>query len=1098
MQQQNRQQQTGSNKPTARMQQRQRSSRQAAARTQQHACSSKQAATCKQQQTRSSKQAAACMQQQTVSSNQAAALPLFVGWELKNLPPLSQFKGNKICDYLGVSIYINNGSFCFKKSSKEEGDTRRNRNRVFVFSALPNLNKCLLCVKGLRQKIIPLCCSKQSSKRGSEQQSQQQQQQQQLLLQQQQQQQFDVVVSLALFSSSTRGLSEENQTNPEEHETHADTQTDQRPTAVAAAAAAAVVSSCMLFDGVRELVFPREKTPAFAASFIGFLWFYPSAPLSSLTLVAAVAAVSVGAAAAGLAGALAARPAAASGWSWCLRSGGAGGAAAVAAVVAAAAAVEAYGRRGPHTQDEAAVEKLKEALKWRPFKGVYARPVPNTGDKDSSSIYRCVKDASDPQETTLQAEGIPFFPEIKSPYELLKAAARMYGPNVYLGERTPIRDAAGKQIGLRGFRYFTYADTLRVVEALGRALDQEVEVPLSRFSVEGAKPLRIIGVWSRSRMDWKLVEFAASYRGIVTVPLYDTLGEESVRFIVQRTQMQVVAVEGSKVADALKLKESGIPIKAIISFDPLTKEQQDACKAADVALYHLEMLRKRYLTLPDNKKPEELAQTFEDVATIIFTSGTTGLPKGAVHTNGSLLSFVGSYVESNNRLRVHVGDSTLTYLPLAHIYQRGVDLIVTLLGVRLGFFSGDMLAIVEDLQLFKPTIFIGVPRVFSKILANIKLGISRKHPIVRWLADKAMQVKKNKHKKNPTQLSAFLPDLLFQKVRSTFGGSIRSLSMGSAPMESAQLQDLELYLSASICEGWGMTEAGIAFVQDAEDGVKGTIGGPLKAIEYKVVSLPALRYDATDETPRGELLIRGPCVMREYFLDKEKTEEVLDADGWLKTGDVVEIHPNGAVRIIDRAKNIFKLAHGEYVAPERLENIYLNSEWVEQIFVYGDSLEAVLVAVVVPSLPAIKKWAEKNGKGGMSNESLLDDAELKQQILRDLETLGRKQLHGFEIIKQLHLTATPFSAETGLATPTMKVIRSAARDRFKEEIRQIRRCATLLAAAAAVALCCSSNSSSYLQTAWIFFCPLRTCSKRQGDGHLGLGFESLNMLGRGS
>ncbi|KAL8269493.1 hypothetical protein Esti_006579 [Eimeria stiedai] len=241
--------------------------------------------------------------------------------------------------------------------------------------------------------------------------------------------------------------------------------------------------------------------------------------------------------------------------------------------------------------------------------------------QESSPVYRCVVDASNPTETILEEEGIWFFPEIKSPYELLRLAARMYGSNVYLGERTPIRDETGKQIGLNDFRYFTFADTLRIVEALGRALDMEVKVPSSEFEVDGPKSLRVLGVWSRSRMDWKLTEFAANYRGIVTVPLYDTLGEESVRYIVEKTKMQVVAVEGSKVTDALKLKESGMPIKSIISYDPPTKQQHDACKAVGVELYHQEVLRRRYLTIADFKKPEELAQTFEDVATIVFTSG---------------------------------------------------------------------------------------------------------------------------------------------------------------------------------------------------------------------------------------------------------------------------------------------------------------------------------------------------------------------------------------------------------------------------------------------------------------------------------------------
>lgn len=136
------------------------------------------------------------------------------------------------------------------------------------------------------------------------------------------------------------------------------------------------------------------------------------------------------------------------------------------------------------------------------------------------------------------------------------------------------------------------------------------------------------------------------------------------------------------------------------------------------------------------------------------------MPKGAVHTNGSMLSLVGSYLSSSNRMRVFVGDSTLTYLPLAHIYQRQVELIVTLLGVRIGYFSGDLLRLPEDLQLFKPTVFLGVPRVFSKILGRIKSGIKEKHPFIQWLAGKALDAKKSKYASNLGAVSSFLPDLV--------------------------------------------------------------------------------------------------------------------------------------------------------------------------------------------------------------------------------------------------------------------------------------------------------------------------------------------------
>ncbi|CDJ49906.1 long chain acyl-CoA synthetase, putative [Eimeria brunetti] len=489
--------------------------------------------------------------------------------------------------------------------------------------------------------------------------------------------------------------------------------------------------------------------------------------------------------------------------------------------------------------DEAETRRLQQMLQAKQWKGKYALPVEGTETENSSAVYRAVPDPSDPTKTMLAGAAIPQFPAIKSLYLLLKEAARIFGRNLYVGERQPIR-GANSQVTLSDFKYFTYADTLRMVEALGRALDQEVGVPLSHYDDKGLdpppKPMRVLGLWSRTRLDWRLLDFAgkANYRGIVTVPLYDTLGEQSVKHIIEQTRMEVLAAEGSKLDAALRLKKEGFPLKAVISFD-------------------------EFLSIPDSKTPEELVPSLDDICTIIFTSG--------------------AYLSSSNRMQVLLGDSTLSYLPLAHIYQRGVELVVTLLGIRVAYYSGDMLKLAED---------------------------------------------------------------LFRNIRASLGGRIRTVCVGSAPMESQQLLDLQLYLSAVICEGWGMTETGISFLQHFEDSSKGTIGGPLAATEFKVVSLPELQYDARANPPRcrgGELLVRGPSLMKEYFLSAEKTKETIDGDGWLHTGDVVEVKASGAVEIIDRAKNVFKLAHGEYIAPERLENIYSNSRWVEQIFVYGDSLE---------------------------------------------------------------------------------------------------------------------------------------------------------------
>ncbi|CDJ30641.1 long chain acyl-CoA synthetase, putative [Eimeria mitis] len=246
--------------------------------------------------------------------------------------------------------------------------------------------------------------------------------------------------------------------------------------------------------------------------------------------------------------------------------------------------------------DEKEAQRLQQLLQVKPWKGKYALPQQGTETENSSAVYRAVPDPSNPDCTKLGEAAVPQFPNIKSLYLLLKEAARIFGKNLYVGERRPINDGSSPAT-LSGFKYFTYADTLRMVESLGRALDQEVGVSLSHYDDE------------------------ANYRGIVTVPLYDTLGEESVKHIIKQTKMEVLAAEGSKLDAALRLKKEGFPLKAVISFDEPTKEQIEAFREAGVGLYHQEKLRRKYLSIPDEKSPEELAPSLDDVCTIIFTSG---------------------------------------------------------------------------------------------------------------------------------------------------------------------------------------------------------------------------------------------------------------------------------------------------------------------------------------------------------------------------------------------------------------------------------------------------------------------------------------------
>ncbi|PHJ25420.1 amp-binding enzyme domain-containing protein [Cystoisospora suis] len=577
------------------------------------------------------------------------------------------------------------------------------------------------------------------------------------------------------------------------------------------------------------------------------------------------------------------------------------------------------------------------------------------------------------------------------------------------------------------YKWITFKQTQEKVEALAWALQNEIQVPTVTFDDEGdAKAMqggdlkkesyRFVGIWARSSAAWRVTDFACNATKLVSVPLYDTLGQEALLYILNRTQLQVLFVEGSKLYRALQLVvEDKISLRVVICFDPVTPDEVSDFAAAKVKLYDFDQL----LEKGKDKKFEKPQLDPEDICTVIFTSGTTGVPKGVVHTNGAFVASIAGYSECNNRMNLSRQDSTLSYLPQSHIYQRGVEIILTYIGVKIGYYSGEITRLVEDIQHLRPTVFFGVPRVYTRMLDRIMLGVKEKSHLSQWMFRKALAWKESSYKKDGRSVTSSIPDFVFSKIRSTFGGRLKTLCMGSAPMKPEAIITLQLLLASPVCEGWGMTETGICFLQEASDSTKGTLGGPLPHCE-------------------GELWVRGPSIMKRYFRNREATEAALDKDGWLRTGDVVELLlPSGAPRIIDRAKNIFKLAQGEYIAPERLENIFVASPYVEQIYLHGDSVQNCLVAVVVPPKEPVLEWAKKHGKEEVPYCDLLKDVALRRTVLNSIAEVSRGRVYRFEEPKNVFLTPHPFTTDNGLATPTMKVIRKQAKKEFRKEIDQL-------------------------------------------------------------
>ncbi|EUD66099.1 long-chain acyl-CoA synthetase [Plasmodium inui San Antonio 1] len=710
----------------------------------------------------------------------------------------------------------------------------------------------------------------------------------------------------------------------------------------------------------------------------------------------------------------------------------------------------------------------------------YFDEVKGTAKENSSNIFRPKKyELCQSLEKTKGLLGI----EMSNKYDAFCFFCKYHYNKDFLGERK--KEVRGNETILGEYSFKTYGEIKNEIEILASALYQFENIEPNIFTDNGPyDKLKILGIWSRNRVEWLTTDYACSAIDFVTVPIYDTMGINSVKYIFQKTQMKICCIEAEKLECLIKLKDELNDLQILIIYDEWSLRddiKQRASKAGYKVYFYKDLIDKfkNQNIIPQyeyydhafhsqekgqkgvKKEPHSrsgaggnrnssnngsgcnaLMQKLKknrgkvtDVCTIIFTSGSSGMPKGAMLTHNTFLTFVQSYIIDGNRLGLMKYDVLLSYLPLAHIYERIIECAVSFFGAKIGYFSGNIKELVSDINELKPTFFITVPRILQKIHDNIMEGLKNKSFIARTLVKTALKNKKSIYLKNPKKFSHPIYDIILQPLRNRFGGRIRTQVMGSASMDKDKLIDLQMLFSAPISEGWGMTEVGVGFLQHRYDSTKGTIGGMFSNVSMKVVKVENMKYDPKAYPNRGELCVKGSSLMVGYFRDQPLTKKSFDEDGFFYTGDVVEVNENNAyVRIIDRAKNIFKLAQGEYVEPEKLENIYTNSIYIENIIVHGYSYENELVSIIVPNEIFIRDYAKKNNLN-MPFEELLKCDAIKKLFQNEILTISKTyNLNGIEKIHLFHLTPIPFSVDNKQLTPTHKVVRNAIIADYKKVI----------------------------------------------------------------
>lgn len=383
--------------------------------------------------------------------------------------------------------------------------------------------------------------------------------------------------------------------------------------------------------------------------------------------------------------------------------------------------------------------------------------------------------------------------------------------------------------------------------------------------------------------------------------------------------------------------------------------------------------------------------------------------------------------------RIEKEDVFMSYLPLAHVFDFFCECFFLFRGAKIGYYRGDQKTLVDDIAALKPTIFVGVPRVFERIYKRVTATLEEGSPIKKFLFQLCFDQKLAALKKGAKFDEAhYVGDaLVFSKIKERLGGRVRFICSGGAPLP----QHLEDWLKVTMCcpivQGYGLTETCAASCVSMPDRPeqRGTVGPPLFSTECKLAPVPDMGYDGTREGG-GEICFRGPSITSGYYKMQEITDTVLTKDGWFHTGDIGVILSSGCVKIVDRKKQLFKLSQGEYVSPEKVEGIAAKSQLVGQIWVHGTSTESVLVAVIVPSEIAMQKYGGK--------DEAVKSSDLELAILQDLETVCRaEKLKGYEIPKGVIFHPDEWTPESGFVTPSFKLKRAALLKHFADEIESV-------------------------------------------------------------
>lgn len=610
-------------------------------------------------------------------------------------------------------------------------------------------------------------------------------------------------------------------------------------------------------------------------------------------------------------------------------------------------------------------------------------------------------------------------PNISTIYELFEHTKAIAPDNPYYGMRDYDKE---KGEWLNSFHFVSRKDVGEYSDALGSCL-------ISRRLEFGSH----VGILSYNRTEWIIIQETCYAFGYIPVPIYDTFGWDNINYIINHADLKYIFIVSSKLTDFIKnVNPNATCATNLVVFDNVEQPYQVGQYGHIEGEQNAKEAVALNSNLDSNGQKKFIIEKFEDLlkfsdrfphrppkadtpASIMYTSGTTGKPKGCILTHSNFIATAASFY--TYCYQFSHDDRYVSYLPMAHVYEAVMHVVALKVIGTVVFYSGSIPRLLDEVKMFHPTVFTGVTRVYERIMNGIQDKIKQQSFFKRCVFHTAFGIKDFclrylRIKRIP------LLDHVFDSVQEALGGNMKLLVCGGASLSESQQQWIRIACRLQFIQGYGLTETTASTcAQVYSDCMSGNVGVLLPCTEGKLRDLPDQGYYSKDL--KGELLLRGPSIFAGYYKDDEATNKVLDKNGWFSTGDIFELNKTHQLMIVSRCKELVKLSQGEYIAIPRITEIYERAENVDQVYIHAGMNARYLTAIVV---------IEKNAPSTINEDIIL-------QRFNDLAT--KEKLNGFERIKAVKLTREPFTTQNGMSTPSLKLCRFKIQQVYQKELDEM-------------------------------------------------------------